>query len=169
MKLSEGSGVDMSYNGTPVALYRPPSRGAVPYEDWKDDAACDGKPVYFFEYNDEAGEEENHELIARGLKICTACPVRQACNANSTPEDRFWTTRGGQPPEGLFVGKNFLKRKGVMGGIRGVSKSGGGPGRPPSDECQRGHKNWIKYKSGRRCGTCKEMNNKKRYQKSPVD
>lgn len=168
MQLSEGSGVDMSYNGPPVPMYRPPSRGAIPYEEWRDDAKCSVEhiDVEFFMLNEEDSEDEQHEKVAEALAYCANCPVRQSCLTNSTPEDRYWSVRGGQPPEGLFQ-YTIKAAQAVM------PKSQGGPGggargsrpkREPSETCKRGHNDWRAYKSGQRyCYSCKEVNNRKRY------
>lgn len=131
--------------------YREPTwRWAPAYEEWRDDAACNGMPTDLFMLNEEDSKDDQHELIARGLRICTACPVRQACKVNSSEEDRFWSIRGGQPPEGLFLNLKKLKATTTSS----------------SNTCQRGHNNWKLQTSGKRyCATCKEMSNKRRCRK----
>lgn len=147
----------MSYNGPQVKLYRPPLRSVVPYEDWKDDAACDGLPSYLFELVDELPPEGQHEAIAKGLKICTDCPVRQSCGNSATDLDRYWTTRGGQPPEGLFSDSNepvYLPTPARFGFAKGE-----GPKREPKKTCKRGHNNWsaTDKRGKRRCLTCRKL------------
>lgn len=153
MRDSEGSGVDMSYNGPQVAMLRPPLGAAVPYEEWRDDALCQSLPAEWFELSDQlmdgVGEapEEQHQLISNGLKVCNSCPVKRSCLVNSNEDDRKWTTRGGQPPEGLFP---------VTGG--------GSHGKPVQTftrdkVCGRGHNRWAKRSSGKvYCATCKQIN-----------
>lgn len=158
--------VDMSYNGPQVKLYRPPSGGGVPYEDWKDEASCDGLPVYLFELQefDEVERGEQEKTIAMGLKICSGCPVRTACLANSNIHDRYWTTRGGQPPEGLFLDsvKPFRALKAQRKGFA----SGEGPRRQPKKYCKKGHDNWKLRNDGkRRCQTCQLETNKADWEK----
>lgn len=146
--------------------YRPPTyKWTVPYEEWRDDAACSGMPTNQFTLDEEASEDEQHESIAKGLRICVACPVRQACKSNSTEEDRFWTIRGGQPPEGLFLGMRNLKDIAPVRKVTGLKV--GGPGRVPLKQCKRGHEDWAYHRNGQRyCKPCKELNNRRRYKKS---
>lgn len=164
MKLSEGSGVDMSYNGPPVRLYRPPSKGAVPYSDWKDEALCDGMDPDLFELGDpdEVSQEDQEELIAWGLQVCAGCPVRAACRNSSSELDRYWTTRGGQPPEGLFqdsVEPPYLMKRYVNG-----FEAGMGPKRKPQKKCKNGHEDWVTRRDGkRRCLTCYKAAERKRW------
>lgn len=160
------SGVDMSYNGPPVPLYRPPSGGAVPYKSWKDEAPCTLVSPSLFELQDfeevERGKQE--ESIAEGLKICSGCPVRAACLKDSSELDRYWTTRGGQPPEGLFPDgeePRYLFPVTING-----FRPGGGPERPPGKVCKRGHDDWVQRPGGkRRCRTCQRMSNKSDWEK----
>jgi len=153
MRDSEGSGVDMSYNGPQIAMYRQPLRGAaVPYEEWRDEALCQSLPAEWFELSDDLmvpgseAPDEQHDHIAKGLKVCNGCPVKRSCLVNSNEDDRKWTTRGGQPPEGLFR---------VTGG--------GSHGKPVQTftrgkECQKGHDRWAKRGSGKvYCATCKQI------------
>lgn len=169
--ITRGSGVDMSYNGPPVPLYRPPSRGAVPYEQWQDDAACQGQDTELFEIElpygqlSEEAREDQEELISWGLAICTGCPVRASCLANSSELDRYWTTRGGQPPEGLFPDSKMpaypLKQ------YRFGFASGAGKVKELAKTCKRDHENWGTRKAdGKRfCITCKSDAEKRRWGK----
>ena len=146
-----------------VKAYRPPVGSGVPYENWKDEAACDGKPTYFFELSDELNIVSNaqQELIARGLKICTSCPVKAACLADSSPSDRHWTTRGGQPPEGLFPYTTMPPLKGEKLARRGFKST-----RKVKSKCKRGHENWQIRKDGnRRCLDCTAIHNEARKQR----
>jgi len=148
MRSSEGSGVDMSYNGPQIAMIRNPLRGgSVPYEEWRDDASCQSLPAEWFELSDHlmdaSGEapEEQHRLISLGLKVCNDCPVKRSCLVNSNEDDRKWTTRGGQPPEGLFPENG--KR------VKAVPYSRG-------KICKRGHDIWARRSTGRvYCVPCK--------------
>ena len=160
--ITRGSGVDMSYNGPPVPLYRPPSRGAVPYEQWQDDAACQGQDTELFEIEtpvrwlSKEAREDKEELISWGLAICTGCPVRASCLTNSNEFDRYWGTRGGQPPEGLFHDSKMphyeLKR--YLNGF----PPGGGKERELKKTCKRGHDDWSTRANGkRRCLTCDRL------------
>lgn len=140
-----------------VPAYRPPWRGAVPYEQWFDDAACLGMPTKLFELKDLPSklsgeeEEEQHSNIAKGLAICTACPVRQACKANAIKEDRYWTTRGGQPPEGLFRA-DYSRSKSLK------------PPKPRGKACRKGHDLWVVDSRGRYvCAPCRKARSAKDY------
>jgi hypothetical protein len=154
VRSQEGSGADMSYNGPEVPLYRPTSRWAVPYEEWRDDAACDGLPTELFELGDVdliTGEDQ-HELIAQGLRICNDCPVKKSCLVNSNEQDRYWTTRGGQPPEGLFPDSVRPEP-----GSSPASQKGGWRPRPLKKKCKRDHEDWAFRADGKRyCATCKK-------------
>lgn len=157
----------MSYNGPPVPLYRPPSRGAVPYEDWKDEALCDGMDPDLFELGDpeEITKEDQWELIAWGLQVCAGCPVRAACRNNANEFDKHWTTRGGQPPEGLFQDSKrpHYELKRFVNGF----DPGAGPKRKLQKTCKRGHEDWgVRKKDGKRfCITCKRDAEKRRWRK----
>lgn len=164
VRQAEGSGADMSRNGPEVPLYRPLGGGGVPYEQWTDDALCNGADYRLFELQDfdevERGEQE--VLIAEGLKICAACPVRQACKSNSNEHDRHWTTRGGQPPEGLFQDSKAPKYQPAANG-RNWS---GDRKVTPKEKCKRGHNNWAVRADGkRRCVDCRKMDNQKAWDK----
>lgn len=146
-----------------VKAYRPTSWWGVPTEDWRDDAACDGLPSELFELGDQDDitEDEQHEVIAQGLKICATCPVRQACGVNSSELDRYWTTRGGQPPEGLFPDSlrprpSQPKTGGLGGGERRGTKK--------HSTCRNGHRDWkIRADGrGRYCNTCRREQDSKR-------
>lgn len=163
MNKSEGSNVDMSYNGPQVALYRPPSRGAVPYEEWKDDASCKGEDPDLFELQDpeSISEDDQHELIAWGLKICVNCPVKKTCLSEASEEDKHWTTRGGQPPEGLFPDAD-LPKFATIKTRKGGFAPGMGPVRPLLEKCRKGHKEWSSDERGkRRCLACRREQNRK--------
>lgn len=162
MKFVESSGVDMSYNGPPVPLYRPPSGGAVPYEDWKDEALCTREDPSLFELGDPdlISEADQQDLIAQGLMICAGCPVRAACRNSANEFDKHWTTRGGQPPEGLFGDvkpPHYILPKLKNGFAKGTKRAG-------KVKCKRGHENWGERKDGRRfCITCKKDGDKVRW------
>lgn len=138
---------------------RPPTVGLA-YDDWKEEALCRDLPPYLFELQDfddvERGEQE--KVIAMGLKVCSGCPVRAACKSDSSELDRYWTTRGGQPPEGLFLDSERPKYAAPRQ-VNGFA-SGEGPRRALQEKCKRGHSEWITRKNGkRRCGPCQqEMN-----------
>lgn len=146
-----------------ILQYRPPSRGPE-YSDWKDEASCLTHNPNLFELGDpdEITEEDQQDLIAQGLKICADCPVRQSCKANSSELDRYWTTRGGQPPEGLFPDS---KQPGYVlfpNGRGGGFLPGDGPRREPLKFCKRGHDDWKTQKRGKRfCATCKRETDRK--------
>ncbi len=157
VRTNEGSGVDMSYNGPQVALYRPPSRGAVPYRSWTDYASCDSLPAQWFEISDDLmvrpGEapDEQHDLIAKGLRVCNDCPVRKSCLSDSSEDDRKWTTRGGIPPDYLFSGpdRTALKPKKEIF-TRGKT-------------CKRSHDRWARRPDGKVfCYSCKQLTDAER-------
>jgi Transcription factor WhiB len=135
-------GVDMSYNGTQVLLYRP-RQWNVDTPKWQDDALCNEHEPALFELGPEdMDQDDQHELIAWGLQICAGCPVRAACDSSATELDRHWTTRGGRPPEGPFGEKIPVKSV---------------PRRPAQATCRNGHDNWKVRRDGRRfCATCKK-------------
>lgn len=143
-----------------VRYVRPPTVG-LPQDDWYDEALCRGLPTELFELQDfdevERGEQE--EKIAEGLRICSGCPVRAACKGNSTELDRYWTTRGGQPPEGLFLDSKMPKYK-LPRQVNGYGQ-GEGPVREPKKKCKRGHENWFNDNKGnRRCMSCRVEDNR---------
>lgn len=153
--------------------YRPSThKWSVPYEEWRDDASCNGLPIEHFVLADGAVTDEHHELIAEGLKVCSGCPVRAACKTNSNEEDRYWSIRGGQPPEGLFPEvkiPKFTLTKIPMG-----HKKGEGPERKLKEKCNYGHDDWVIDGSGkRRCQTCRKRTanaaRKKRSGRKDVD
>jgi hypothetical protein len=143
-------------------LYRAPLKGSgIAYEEWKDDAACKDLPIQLFELGDVDGAEGKtsdyqHQLIASGLRVCVACPVRQACKVNSSELDRYWTTRGGQPPEGLFTDSKMPEHA-ASGRLK---RDGFKSFRAPKEKCKRGHENWaIKSDGNRRCLDCVKVSN----------
>jgi hypothetical protein len=137
-----------------IHYIRPPTVGLA-YDDWKEEALCRDLPPYLFELQDfddvERGEQE--KVIAMGLKVCSGCPVRAACKSNSSELDRYWTTRGGQPPEGLFLDSKrpkYAAPRQANGFLPGE-----GPSRVPPKKCKRGHSEWVVQKNGkRRCKPC---------------
>lgn len=157
-----GNPVYIPYTGPQVASYRPPSGGPA-YPDWKDEASCNGKDPSLWELDEvltrlnktQRGEQEVR--IAEGLKVCASCPVRQECKRNSNEYDRYWTTRGGQPPEGLFQDS---KRP-----LEGPRKATVVPDkRAMQVRCAKNHDAWITRKDGKRyCGECKRLANKARF------
>lgn len=138
------------------SAYRPTThKWAVPYEEWRDEANCSGLPIQLFELNQEVSTEERHVLIAEGLKVCVGCPVRAACKSNSSEEDRYWTIRGGQPPEGLFPDSKMPKL--TLTKIPMGHKKDEGPERELKEKCNYGHDDWVIDGSGkRRCSTCRK-------------
>lgn len=145
-----------------VYWVRPPSRVAIAYEEWRDDASCYELPTELFELGDpdEITDDDQQDLIAQGLKVCAGCPVRAACRANSSELDRYWTTRGGQPPEGLFPEAKEPKYA-VPRAANGF-KPGQGPKRAPKKYCKRGHDDWFTRPDGkRRCQSCRKLDNQK--------
>src|SRR6478736_6968704 len=148
--------------GPEVPAYRPSRQWAVAYEEWKDDAACDGVDTTLFEIDEpikrvkQEDQDEIHERIARGLKICATCPVKSSCRLNSTEEDRYWTTRGGQPPEGLFDDADHPTA------VRLRARDQRKP-RVLKEFCPKGHKNWKQRADGnRRCVDCDRIANRAR-------
>lgn len=146
-----------------VYWIRPTLRSAVPYEEWTDDALCRDMDHQLFELEDqdETPSEQEWERIAEGLKVCTACPVRQACLNNSTKDDRLWSTRGGQPPEGLF----YIKNEGS--GEKHSERNSGGKFTGGGELCSEGHNSWQATnkgggKAGRYCKDCRNAARRKR-------
>ena len=162
MEMTESSGVDMSYNGPPVPLYRQPVR--LPTPKWQDEASCNtGNPALWELGSDDLDSQTQQELIAEGLKICSSCPVKSDCLSNSTELDRYWTTRGGRPPEGLFPDSVRPKYVSPLPVIR-VNK-GNYKGRKRAETCKRKHNNWRPRKGRpgeRECASCREIWNGKR-------
>lgn len=148
-------------------LYIRPPQGGLSYEEWRDDAACKGLPPYWFELQDfkESRRGEQHKPIAEGLKVCSGCPVRAACKNDSNELDRYWTTRGGQPPEGLFEDSVMPKPQPTFR----LNNGGFQPGnrlasREPKKKCKRGHDDWVTRNDGkRRCLTCEQERAKARW------
>lgn len=132
-----------------IYYIRPPVVGLA-YEDWKDEASCNGLPPHLFELQgfEEIERGEQEETIAKGLKVCSGCPVRAACKSDSTPLDRYWTTRGGQPPEGLFLDSK----------MPGRYDTSAPPRKTPKKLCKHGHSDWATGKDGqRRCIPCRRQ------------
>jgi hypothetical protein len=101
-------------------------------------------------------DEDQQELIARGLKICSRCPVRKPCGASASGMDKYWTTRGGQPPEGLFPDS----KRPAPGNVTTVAGRGSGSHKP-KERCKRDHDDWYYDNVGfRRCATCRRENTK---------
>lgn len=148
-------------------IYRAPLKGArIEYEQWRDEASCNGLPTHLFELSDseEVTREYQELLISKGLRVCAACPVRQACKDNSNALDRYWTTRGGQPPEGLFPDsqrpKPELPNAGTgAGGVKDPSKLP-----KPKEKCHKGHNNWALRADARsrRCKDCERERGRER-------
>lgn len=148
--------------GPEVLMYRVNRGWLMSYEEWRDDALCSNADPALFELDAPAKgmtvdqEDEAHIRMAKGLSICSQCPVKKSCSSASTPEDRYWSIRGGQPPEGLFP--DSTPPAGVK--VRGPE---GGFGRKRSEYCGRGHKNWKERPNGsRRCIDCDRVNNRER-------
>lgn len=142
--------------------------------EWQDEAACQGLPTEYFELEEpaKAGSDmsDQHELIAKGLAVCAACPVRQACMSDSMPIDRYWTTRGGQPPEGLFLDSVMPATKLTQTTAPKGFAPGKGPRRPLKQVCKRGHEGKYELSGGkRRCMACRQEDNAKGWQKRAGD
>jgi transcription factor WhiB len=169
-----GQAVYIPYTGREVKSARPSNKWAVPYEEWRDDAVCDGMDPSLFELTDNIrtlteGEREDEEArIAEGLKICSRCPVRQECRTNANASDKYWSTRGGQPPEGLFLDAKMPRFATGSNGREGGFRPGEGPVRKLKEECKNGHKDGWKAKAdGRRfCGTCATERDRRRWKKN---
>lgn len=128
---------------------------------WEEEAACSGKPTELFELGDpkELTLQRQHELIAEGLKICSTCPVMDACKADASTLDGYWTTRGGVPPEGLFqdsVRPNYSPAEVTKLAAVGARTMSSGF-HDKQETCQRGHNDWRTRAdgTGRECNTCK--------------
>lgn len=131
-----------------VNIYRSSRAWATSLPSWKGDAACKGMQPELFEIDEpieglpEGQAPDVEELISWGLKVCAGCPVRKICDETANEEDRYWTTRGGRPPEGLFPDSKPPKAR--------LERE-----RKPKKVCKRGHDNWKTRPSGkRRCVTC---------------
>lgn len=149
-------------NGPQPLPYRANPGRFTSYEVWTDDAACVGSDPAMFELEAPARsmtvpeEDSAHDLIAQGLRICSSCPVKKSCSSAASSDDRYWSTRGGQPPEGLFA--DSTPPAGVR--VRGPL---GSHGRKRSKYCPKGHDNWKERPGkGRRCVDCDRLNNRKR-------
>lgn len=146
------------------SLLRAPSGGSVSYEEWRDEAACKGVDPQLFELGEAVGRgkcEDEEELIAWGLKICSKCPVRKPCGASATEMDKYWSTRGGQPPEGLFPDS----KRPAPGNVTRAEGKGSGSHKA-KEVCKNGHKDWYYDNIGiRRCATCRTDANKRSWEK----
>lgn len=164
VKSTTFDGIDMIVTEGGLAYRRPTYRWDIPYEEWKDEASCKGVDPQLFELQDpdEISEDDQHELIAWGLKICVDCPVRQSCLINSNEEDRHWSTRGGQPPEGLFPDAKMPKIN-----LAKARRGGFEPGlRTPREKCKHGHNEWMTDARGkRRCVPCRKAQTAKDWEK----
>lgn len=137
-------------------LIRTQTSASISYPQWIDDASCADHDPSLFELEDpvyllkgELEERKQHERIARGLKICTGCPVRAACLNEATADDKFWSVRGGQPPEGLF--RTPTSKSVTTPFSRGK-------------KCKRQHDLWVVNSKGRNeCAVCKRMQSAKDY------
>lgn len=130
---------------------------------WENESACLGGPPELFELGDpkEIDLDDQHELIAEGLKICSTCPVRSACEADATELDKYWTTRGGKPPEGLFQDSKrpSLPSASEHSSLVADLKLTAARFNTRQDVCQFGHDNWRERtdkRKGRECVTCKK-------------
>jgi len=145
----------------------PKAQWSVSYQEWRDEAPCRELPTHWFELDDEFDPSSSdelsltaqHRVIAKGLKVCADCPVRQSCLSDSNVEDRYWSTRGGQPPEGLFPDGDMPKVKHVP--IKGFTIK-----RSAQLTCKRGHDDWMTDGRGkRRCRTCRKAENQTGWKK----
>lgn len=146
--------------------YKRPNGDA--YADWRDEAACSGMDADLFELQDseEVDEESQWELIAWGLSVCTGCPVRASCLSEASDHDLHWTIRGGQPPEGLFPDSKAPKNVIYDAGLQPSRQKGKAKPSLRRDTCERGHKDWVLEKSGkRRCRTCVRIYNAGRFER----
>lgn len=86
-----------------------PSRGSSREHVWTDDAACKGSDPELFQLLQEgdpgAGDAKrgaliplNRERIAKAIRICESCPIKERCLEEATPSDLYWSVRGGQTP-----------------------------------------------------------------------
>lgn len=152
--------------------YRPPTyKWTIAYPEWKDDASCNGRDenLWVLQDADEITKDDQHELIAQGLRICAACPVRQACLDDSNDIDRYWSTRGGQPPEGLFPDSKRPPYENHVGVAGGVSPHKGRK-LEPIKKCKRNHDEWIIRKDGsRQCAPCIKLRNAARAKGKTMD
>lgn len=159
--------VDASYSGKYI---RPNHvKWGVPYEEWRDDASCVGLDTRMFELTDEpkylseSGEEAQQERIAEGLKICVGCPVKLKCDRSATELDKYWTTRGGRPPEGLFGDVEPPKYQSPV--TSGFARTSTPAPRKLKEKCNKGHSEWAARGNGqRRCVPCAKQHeaNRKR-------
>ena len=161
---SAGSASQIPYIGREVSFVRANPGSLIAYEEWRDDAACYSSPPEWFEISDDlmvrsgVAPDEQHDLIAKGLRVCNDCPVKRSCLTNSTKDDRKWTTRGGVPPEYLFDGPDRTVRKGKS---RPTFKRG--------KECAKGHDVWTTRPDGRVfCYPCKQESDTKRERTRPT-
>lgn len=156
--------LDYQYTGKLVRNpYHGPSTPKV--DDWRDEAACqDGDPS-LFEYDNNESRESQWDSIHAGMLICNECPVRALCYDDSSPANRYWTTRGGRPPEGMFTDSVAPKEKSLITQAGG-RKSEVAKKRTPKERCKRNHNNWVLRKNGsRQCKDCYTLHNRARYGK----
>jgi hypothetical protein len=131
---------------------------------WEERANCKGKAFELFEYQEKDSpltegmnfkeriefNKVNFELAG---EICIECPVFFECEKNASPQERYWTVRGGEPP-GRFDEES--KRYDNVGRPPGAKNKQPRAVASPSDRvCQRGHV----VKGGGRCKDCKRANN----------
>lgn len=131
---------------------------------WMEKANCQGMAHELFEYQEKdsplcAGMKYTDRVNFNGAnfqlaeEICIECPVMLICEEKATPEQRYWTVRGGNAP-GRFDEES--KRYENVGRPPGSKNKKPRAVAAPGDRvCKRDHV----VKGGGRCKTCKHENN----------
>lgn len=129
-----------------------PDSGA---ERWEENANCQGKAFELFEYQDyespltkdmklKARVEFNYANFQMAEEICIECPVFFQCGETATEDDKYWTVRGGEPPQRFLAEKEEYEAKGRPRGAPGQDRT-----------CNKGHL----VRGGGRCPECKRATN----------
>ncbi len=158
--------LDYQYTGKLIrnGYHGPSTRRA---DDWRDEGTCNTEDPSLFEYDDSESSETQWPKIHQGMQVCAGCPVRDLCYADASPANKYWTTRGGRPPEGMFEDSKAPDEPSLVqaGGL----KSQVARNRKLKEKCKWGHQNWVVRDNGkRRCVDCRILGDKKRRKSDTV-
>lgn len=142
-------------------------------EDWQDKANCRDKPLDLFEYTEQdsplaAGMSFKQRLAFNqsnfegAEEVCIECTVFFDCINAATPDEKFWTVRGGEAPGRFALDRDRYKNQGrpkkntfAEGGrqcVRGHFVTGAGA----CKECKA--ENNLKWRQSASAGTAKSRN-----------
>jgi len=135
-------------------------------DNWMRKANCVGHPFELFEYQDNDSPltvgmdfRERMEFNAANFKlaeeICIECPVMLRCPEEADLKDKYWTVRGGEPPDRLQAESKRFERPNNGRPVGSRNKEPRPQAAPGSRVCQNGH-----YQAdGGRCKACKRDRN----------